>query len=138
MIAHDVEDVIKDFDEEWKKALEDATAGNVPTDTAPIDPVDKGKDKVGSKRKDTAEVPPAAQKRKDPVEVPPVAQKREDVEEAGPEAPKRKNTKASKPTIETALKSDDYELITARLQEAMWDSFQAMQTLQDKLQSTVD
>ena len=89
MTAHDVEDVIKGFDEEWKKALEDATAGNVPVYIAPIDPLGKGKDKVGSKRKDAVEVPPVAQK--------------------------RKKSKASKPTIETALKEDDYELIVARL-----------------------
>ena len=102
MIAQDVEDVIKGFDEEWKKALEDATAGTLRAETAPIDPLDKGKDKVGSKRKDAVEVPPAVQK--------------------------RKKFKASKPTTETALKEDDYELIVARLQEAMRDSFQAMQT----------
>ena len=64
MTAQDVEDVIKDFNEEWKKALEYVPAGNVPTETAPIDPSDKGKDKVGSKRKDPVEVPPEAQKNK--------------------------------------------------------------------------
>ena len=64
MTAHDVEDVIKGFDEEWKKALEDATVGTLPADTAPIDPLDKGKDKVGFKRKDAVEVPPVVQKRK--------------------------------------------------------------------------
>ena len=50
MTAQDVEDTIKDFDEEWKKALEDAIAGNVQTDTAPLGPLDKGKDKVGPKK----------------------------------------------------------------------------------------
>ena len=64
MTAQDVEDVIKDFDEEWKKALEDATAGNVPADTTPIDPLDKGKGQVGVKRKDAVEVPLVAQKKK--------------------------------------------------------------------------
>ena len=64
MTAHDVEDVIKYFDEEWKKALEDATVGTLPAETAPIDPLDKGKDKVGFKRKDAVEVPPAAQKKR--------------------------------------------------------------------------
>ena len=47
MTVQDVEDVIKGFDEEWKKVLEDATVGNVPADTAPIDPLDKGKGQVG-------------------------------------------------------------------------------------------
>ena len=125
MIVQDVEDVIKDFDEEWKKELEDATTINVSADTTSIDPLDKGKDKVGFKRKDTVEVPPAAQKRKDVEEVPPSAQK-------------RKKFKASMPTIETALTEDDYDLIAARLKEEMRDSFQVMQTSQDKLQSMID
>ena len=77
-------------------------------------------------------------KRKDAIEVPLVAQKRKDAEEAPPEAPKKKKFKASKPTTETALKEDDCELITTRLQEAMRDSFQEMQTSQDKLQSMID
>ena len=102
MTAQDVEDTIKYFGEEWKKALEDATARTVPTETAPLDPLDKGKDKVGSKRKDAVEVPPAAQK--------------------------RKNIKASMPTIEIALTEDDYDLIAARLKEEIRDSFQVMQT----------
>ena len=85
----------------------------------PIDPLDKGKGQVGVERKDAVEVPPAAQKRKDAVDVP-------------PPAPKRKKVKASKPTIETTLTEDDYDLIIARLEE-MQDSFQAMQTSQDKL-----
>ena len=112
MTAQDVEDVIKDFDEEWKKELEYATAGTIPTDTAPTDPLDKGKDKVGSKRKDAVEVPPAARK--------------------------KKKFKASNPATHIALTEDDYDLIAARLKEEMWDSFQVMQTLHDKLQSTID
>ena len=112
MIVQDVEYVIKDFDEEWKKALEDATAGNVPAETTPIDPLGKGKGQMGFKRKDAVEVPPAAQK--------------------------RKKVKSSIPTTQTALIEDEYDLIVARLQEEMRDSFQAMQTSQDKLKSTID
>ena len=115
MTAHDVEDVIKGFDEEWKKALEDSIAGNVTIDTAPLGPIDKGKGQVGVKRKDAEEVTPVAQKRKYPVDVPPLA-------------PKRKKFKASKPTTQTTLTEDDYDLIVARLKEEMQDSFQAMQT----------
>ena len=89
MTTQDVEYVIKDFDEEWKKALEDATVGNVPVITTPIDPLDKGKDKVGSKRKDAVEVPPVAQK--------------------------KKKVKFSTPTTETALTEDEYDLIASRL-----------------------
>ena len=110
MTAQDVEDVIKYFGEEWKKALEDATAGNVPVETTSIDPLDKGKGQVGVKRKDAVEVPPGTQKKKDAVDVP-------------PPAPKRKKFKASNPTTETALIEDDYDLIVARLKEEMWDSF---------------
>ena len=68
MIVQDVEDVIKDFNDEWKKAFEDATA--LPSGTAQIDPTDKGKDKVGSQTQDTAEVPLPGEKRKDPEEAP--------------------------------------------------------------------
>ena len=121
MIAQDVEDVIKDFDDEWKKALEETTT--LPAGTVQTDPSDKGKDKVGSKKKDTVEVPPPAQKRKDTAEVPPPAQRKKDAVEVPPEAQKRKKSKASKPTIETALKEDGYELIAARLQDTMRDSF---------------
>ena len=65
---------------------------------------------MGVKRKDVVKVPPVAQKRKDAVDVPPLAQK-------------RKKFKASKPTIEAALKEDDYDLIAVRLKEEMQDSF---------------
>ena len=118
MTVQDFKDVIKDFDDEWKKALEDATA--LPTGTTQTDPVDKGKDKEGPQMKDTAEGPPSAQKRKD-------------AEEEPIEAPKRKKSKASKPALETALTDDDYEQIAARLKEEMKDSFEAMQLSQDKL-----
>ena len=98
MTMQDVEDVIKGFDEEWKKALEDATAGTLPAETAPIDPLDKGKDKAGFKRKDAVEVPPVTQN-------------------------KRKKVKSSMPTTQTKLTEDDYDLIAVRLQEEMRDSF---------------
>ena len=75
---------------------------------------------------------------KDTVEGPPSAQKRKDAEEEPIEAPKRKKSKASKLALETALTDDDYEQIAARLKEEMKDSFEAMQLLQDKLQSTVE
>ena len=123
MTVQDVEDFIKYFAEEWKKALEDATA--VPPGTGQTDPMDKGKDKVGSKETDAEEVLPQAQKRKDAEEVPPNAQK-------------RKKAKATKPTLETALTDDDYDQIAARLKEEMKDTFQAMQTSQDKLQRARD
>jgi len=60
MTTQDVEYVIKYFGEEWKKALEYAAAAKEPTDTPPLDQTDKGKEKVGSKRKDPQEVPPEA------------------------------------------------------------------------------
>ena len=113
MTAQDVEDVIKGFDEEWKKVLEDATV--LPPGSAQTDPSDKGKDKVASQTKDTAEAPPLTQKRKDAEEVSLGAPK------------KKKKTKASKEPTETVLKEDDYEFIATRLQDAMKESFQAMQ-----------
>ena len=125
MTAQDVEDVIKDFGEEWKKALEDATTANKPTDTPPLDQTDKGKEKVGSKRKDPQEVPPEAQKTKNG-------------EEETPEAQKRKKSKSTKPALEIALTDDDYDQIATRLKEEMSDTFQAMQTSQNKLQGAID
>ena len=113
MTTQDVEDVIKDFDDEWKKSLEDATV--LPTGTAQTDPVDKGKDKEGSQMKDTTEVPSSAQKRKDAEEVP-------------LDAPKKKKSKASKLALETILTDDDYEQIAIKLKEETQDSFQTMQT----------
>ena len=71
MIAQDVADVIKDFDDDWKQALEDTTP--LPSGTAQTDPLDKGKDKVGSQTQDIAEVPLPGEKRKDPQQVPPDA-----------------------------------------------------------------
>ena len=103
MTVQDVEYVIKYFDEAWNKALEDSIAGTIPAEIAPIDPLDKGKDKVGFKRKDAVEVPPTAQK-------------------------KRKKVKSSMPTTQTTLIEDDYDLIAMRLKEEMRDSFQVMQT----------
>ena len=64
MTAWDVADIIKYFDDEWKQALEDTTP--LPLGTAQTDPLDKGKDKVGSQTQDTAEVPLPGEKRKDP------------------------------------------------------------------------
>ena len=84
------------------KALKDATAWIVPVDTAPLDPKDKGKGKIGFKRKD-AEVPIAAQK-------------------------KKKKVKIATLPPESMMMDDEYDLIVARLQEKMQDSFQVMQT----------
>ncbi len=58
--------------------------------SALIDPLDKGKGKVGFKRKDAVEVPPVAQK-------------------------KKKKVKFSTPTTEITLTEDEYDLIAARL-----------------------
>ena len=93
MTAQDVEDVIKGFDVEWTKALEDATSGIVPVDTTLLDPKDKGKGKIGFKRKD-AEAPLAAQK-------------------------KKKKVKFATPPAEATMTDDEYDLIASRLQEKM-------------------
>ena len=88
--------------------------------------------------KDPVEVPLEAQKKKDAQEVPPEAQKKKDAEEVPLDAQKRKKSKATKPTLETALTDDDYDHIAARLKEEMKDTFQAMQTSQNKLQGAID
>ena len=113
MNAQEIEDVIKGFNDEMTKALEDAISGIVPVDTAPfedigpLDPVDKGKGKVGGKRKTTEGTSAAAKK-------------------------KKKVTIAPTPP-EVAMTEDEYDLIAARIQEQMNKRFNAMQTLQDQL-----
>ena len=93
MTAQEVEDVIKAFDDDMKKAYEDAISGIVLVDIAPLDPADKGKEKVGFKRKDAE----------------------------GPSAPAKKKKK--KVTIvepqEPTMTQDEYNLITVRIQEQM-------------------
>ena len=68
MTVKDVEDVIKDFDDDWKQALEDTTP--LPSGTAQTDPSDKGKDKVGTQTQDTAQVPLPGEQKKDSQQVP--------------------------------------------------------------------
>ena len=46
MTSQDVADVIKDFNDDWKQALEDTTVP--PLGTTQTDPSDKGKEKEGS------------------------------------------------------------------------------------------
>ena len=72
MTARDVEDVVKDFDDEWKQAFEDTTP--LPSETAQTDPSDKGKDKVETQTQDTAQVPLPGEQKKDSQQVPPEAQ----------------------------------------------------------------
>ena len=136
MTAQDVADVIKDFDDEWKQALEDTTAP--PSGTAQTDPSDKGKDKVGSQMQDTAEVPLPGEKRKDPQQVPPEAQPTKDGEEGTPEAQKKKKQKATKLPLKTTLTEDDYELMEMRMHDTLEGLFEAMQTSQEKIHSVVE
>ena len=63
MTAKDIEGIIKDFNDDWKQALEDTTP--LPSGTAQTDPSDKGKDKVETQMQDAAQVPLPGQKRKD-------------------------------------------------------------------------
>ena len=88
-----------------KKVYEDATSGIVPVDTTPLEPTDKGKEKVGFKRKDA---------------------------EGTSIAPKKKKKKVTiiEPK-EPAMTQDEYDLIAARIQEQMNKIFDAMQTSQD-------
>ena len=43
-----------------------------------------------------------------------------------------------KPPPKTVLTEDDYELIATRLHDSLKDSFEVMQTLQEKIQSAVE
>ena len=63
MTAKDVEDVIKDFGDDWNQALEDTTP--LPSGTTQTDASNKGKDKVETQMQDTAQVPLRGEKRKD-------------------------------------------------------------------------
>ena len=136
MTVKDVEDIVKDFDDEWKKAFEDTTP--LPSDTAQRDPSDKGKDKVETQTQETAEVPPPGQKRKYLQQVPPEAQMTKDGEEGTPGAQKKKKHKATKLPSKTALTKDDYELIATRMHDTLKDSFEVMETSQAKIKSTVE
>ena len=113
MTAQEVEDVIKEgFDEDMKKSQEDALSGIIPVDTALIDPSDKGKEQIGYKRKDAEgpSAPPKKKKKKVTIVVPP----------------------------EPAMTEDEYNLIASRIHEKMQEKFDAMQSSQDQLQSTLD
>ena len=68
MTVKDVKGVIKDFDDNWKQALEDTTP--LPSGTAQTHPSDKGKDKVETQTQDTTQVPLPGEKRKYPLQVP--------------------------------------------------------------------
>ena len=61
-----------------------------------------------------------------------------DGEQVTPEAHKRKKTKATKLPSDTILTEDDYELIAMRMHDALKDSFEAMHTSQEKIQSTIE
>ena len=61
-----------------------------------------------------------------------------DGEQGTPEAQKKKKHKATKLPSKTALTEDDYELIATRMHDTLKDSFEAMQTSQEKIQSAVE
>ncbi len=92
MTAQEVEDVIKEgFDDDMKKAYEDVLSGIVPVDTAPLEPSDKGKEKIGSKRKDAEATSGPSKKKKKTITI---------VELQG-----------------SVMTEDEYDLIAARIQE---------------------
>ena len=136
MTMKDVDVVIKYFDDDWKQALEDTTP--LPSSTAQTDPSDKGKDKMETEMQDAAQVPLPGQKRKDGEQGTPETQTTQDGEEDIPETPKKKKNKATKPLSKTALTEDDYELIATRMHDTLKDSFEVMQTSQEKIHSVVE
>ena len=68
MTTQDVEGVTKYFDDQWRQEYEDTTP--LPSDTAQTDPLDKGKDQMGTQMQGTSEVPLLGEKRKNPQQVP--------------------------------------------------------------------
>ena len=83
-------------------------------------------------------MPLPREKRKDPQEVRPEAQTTKDGEEGTPKAQKKKKQKATKLPLNTALTEDDYELMATRMHDMLKESFEAMQTSQEKLHSMVE
>ena len=61
-----------------------------------------------------------------------------DGEEGPLETQKKKKHKTSKPVLKTTLTEDDYELIATRTCDTLKDSFDAVKTSQEKIQSTVE
>ena len=70
--------------------------------------------------------------------MPPEAHTTKDGEEETLEAQKKKKQKATKLPLKTALIEDAYELMAMRMHDTLKDSFEAMQTSQEKIQSAVE
>ena len=66
------------------------------------------------------------------------AQTTKDGEEGPPETQKKKKHKVIKPPLKTALTDDDYELIATRTHDTLKDSFDVIQSSQEKIQSVVE
>ena len=103
MTAQEVEDVIKEgFDDDMKKAYEDALSAIIPVDTTPLEPSEKGKEKMGYKRKDAEAT-------------------------AGPSKKKKKTVTIVEPQG-SVMTEDEYDLIAARIQEQLNKRFDAMES----------
>jgi hypothetical protein len=109
MNAQEVEDTIREsFDEDMKQLYDDLSAGIVTVDVPVIDPKEKGKEPIGSKRKGTE----------------------------GPSAPQEKKRKKKIVTFEEPqqpiMTEDEYDLIAARIHERMQEKFDAIQLSQER------
>ena len=60
------------------------------------------------------------------------------MEKKGHQRQKKKKHKTSKPPIKTALTDDDYELTATRTHDTLKDSFDVIQSSQEKIQSAVE
>ena len=86
----------------------------------------------------TTEVPPPREKRKDLPEESAEIPTTKNGSQGTTETQKRKKQKTSKPVLQTALTDDDYELIATRTCDTLKDSFDAVKSLQEKMQSTIE
>ena len=85
----------------------------------------------------TTEVPPLGEKRKDP-EGPTEEHTTKDGEQETSEIRKKKKQKDTKPIPMAALTDEDYELIATRTCDTLKDSFDAVKSSQEKMQSIVE
>ena len=119
MDIKDAEDTIRDcFDDEMKQMFDDLTSGIVLADPAAdvpeIDPKDKGKGPLGSKRKGTEGPSPLQTKKK-----------------------RTKTVTFEEPKVPT-ITDEEYELLASKIEEKMQAKFAAIQSSQDLLNSNLN
>ena len=95
-------------------------------ETYQTDPPERSKEKLDTQAQGTTEVPPPRDKRKDLPEGSVETPTTKTGSQGTTETQQRKKQKTSKPTLNTALTDDDYELIATRTCDTLKDSLDAM------------